>query len=347
MHVQDVLPFIHSAARDKQYYEPLLNCIVNYMDAEKGALQVEDLRKQKVLSGGVYFGYDANDLKTYHDYYSLIEPWTPRFLDKIKSTHLPFVKSDDVMHLKQYCSTEFYHDWAKPLNVKHSLACALRLTDDLSLKICVKRGDKGAFKKEDINKSNLLWPYLNQLLHGLRSSDMLDNNQVPYWIVDTSGKVISQSESSLNSEMVVLKPSSQTNTITLLEKEAQSELERLLHGLKLGIPFSPSKVKLSANCYVIFQEHFIAGDHLHASKRCVLVYLKFLPTLVNLMSSYMLTEKRASLLQKLLAGESVQHIANQLNVSVHAVRRGLKQLFSVVGVSSQSELIQTVHTNQV
>ena len=342
MVAQDILPFIYNAKEDKRYYEPLLNFIAQYMDAEKGALQIEDLRQQKVLSGGVYLGYDSSDLKTYHDYYSLIEPWTPRFIDKIKSTHLPFVKSDDVMHLKHYCATEFYNEWARPLDVKHSLACALQLTDDLSLKICVKRGGDRAFDKSDIHRANQLWPYLNQLLYSMKSASVLENPGTPYWVVNTKGKIIKQSESGFSDQASFYTSVTNTNKLQFNANNAQQVLERSQKTLLLGMSLLPAKIQLSTDCYAILQEYQTSSSPVGSPEKCLLIYLKFLPPLANLMMSYNLSEKRATLLQTLLSGENLQYVAKQLNVSIHTVRNGLKQLFSVVGVNSQSELIQAV-----
>ncbi len=57
-----------------------------------------------------------------------------------------------------------------------------------------------------------------------------------------------------------------------------------------------------------------------------------------------LTEREREVLIQLIAGHRVPAIANSLHISPHTVRNHLKSIYRQVGVGSQSELIEYVHS---
>ena len=340
----DILPLIYEAARDKNAYGTLLESIMLYFNSDKGGLQIEDLRKQQVQSGGVFFGYDQTDLDTYMEYYSTIEPWTPRLLEKVKTTHASFLRSDDLMPIKDYQKTEFYNDWGKPLNLNHTIGCVLQLTEDLSLKITVQKGGKNSYTRQDMHKANLLWPYLTQLLNLVNTSEIWKKKQTHYWVIDQTHKV-QESATPLHLDSSILNIKEIDGKLKINHHQANDEIASAFKLLLANKMFQPKRIRLSDSQYLVLQAHQSMADMVHSAKNQLLIYIKIIPSPDILSKHFQMPIKKANLLHCILEGKTIQEAAANLHCSIHTARAALKQLFLQFGVQSQTQLIHCINQN--
>ena len=346
----DVLPLIYEASRNKEAYPVLLQSIMQYMDVEKGAIQIENLLQQKVQSGGVFFGYDQSSLDSYIQHYSMIEPWTSSLIENYSLTHASFIPSRDLITFKDYRETEFYQDWGKSLDLKYTIGCVLQLTTDLSLKVAVQKGGRTDFSREDVRKINQLWPYLNQLLNLMETSDIQSKKHTPFWIIDESWKVKSSHHIRENRQQRSKDNSLSTKVIKELDnqlivkhREAAKEIERAFHMHLTDQIFHPIRVKLSENQILFIQAYQSVADIVHSPQKQLLIYIKTSPTTEMLAENLDISIKNARLLQCILEGETIQRAAARLHCSVHTARAALKRLFIQFNVQSQVELIQVIN----
>lgn len=189
----DLVLHLYQAAQRPALWFEFLDRLVQVTGSDGAALLMHDLRSG--AAEGATSGYDAAEVRRYHQHYSAINPWVPKSRADDRGTKI--TRGEDVLPAAKLRQTEYYNDWGKRNSTFHTMAVNLGLDDRRLTYLSIGRAEKRRpYPAEVDTLLNLLIPHLEQSVQIQKVIDVgrqlgfaLDSLTLAVFALDASGRV--------------------------------------------------------------------------------------------------------------------------------------------------------------
>ncbi|MCC1496479.1 helix-turn-helix transcriptional regulator [Alcanivorax sp. 1008] len=355
---QALLDSLYLAPFNDAGWQQFLNELVGLMDVRSARMLILNREADQVHSS-IQANTDQSAHRAYVDHYVNLCPWRPELKQKtpgkLYSTFLDFSCGQ-----KDYYRSEFFNDWAKPLDIHHGACGTVWSHDELNVQLLVQRtGGQGHFCHDSMRTLNELVPHIRRALHieslqwqqrYQQAARYQQHNCAPMILINAQGRVVYTSKEAedylsdtgamaIRAEQIQLRPqrAQQTLLATLqevlnsrrgsagnivsVERPGQPDLRLLV------MPVHPDATDNSLFPVSAFAAIFIVDTESEVKINQ--------PLLAELLG---LTNAETRTAAAVARGMSPAEMARCYNLSVHTVRSQLKSVFRKTGTSSQAQL---------
>jgi DNA-binding CsgD family transcriptional regulator len=362
----------HHALLDSLYLAPFetrgwsgfLEQLVNWSGSRSARMLVLNSDADRVLSS-VQVNTDRDAYQAYVDHFVNLCPWRPELKDKapgqLYSTYTDFSCKQDAFY-----QTEFFNDWARPLDIHHGACGTVTRYADLTIQLLVQRtGGQGHYGGDDMRQINALLPHVRRALrleaarwrehhrHAVLESPQRSNAML---LIDPRGRLAYVSDDAqryLNDDSLF---AVRDGCLRLQQHAKQRDFQRVL-GQILASPgkwdtagevLLLERPDLSTLRLLVMPLHPEARDEglfpvrSHAAVFIIDVDAEVQIDEALLAQLFALTAAEARAAAMVARGNNPTDIARLCNISVHTARSQLKTIFRKTGTSSQSRLTSLI-----
>ncbi len=335
-------------------------------------VKVSDSRSARMLilnneantvHGSAQVNTDAKAHQAYVDHFVNLCPWRPELAKKVPgklySTYMDFSCDQ-----KNFYRSEFFNDWAAPLDIHHGACGTVWRHDDLTMQLLIQRtGGQGHFDVDNMRGLNDLLPHVRRALrieslqwqqrYQQHARDQ-QHNCAAMLLLNAHGRVvfISREAQDYLTDGSVL--SVRNEFIHLRQHQAQHSLQTTINKVldrrqrNAGSVINVERPGLPDLRLLVMPVHPDATDNpLFPSHAYAAVFIVDIESEVHIDQALLgqllgLTSAEARTAAAIARGMSPAEMARAFHVSVHTARSQLKSVFRKTGTSSQSQLSNLV-----
>lgn len=358
----------HGALLDRLYLAPFeesgwrsfLEQLVKWSNSRSARLLVLNAEASTVLSG-VQINTDQGAYQAYVDHFVNLCPWRTELKQKIPG-RLYSTFTDFSCDQKSFYRSEFFNDWARPLDIHHGACGTVTRYGDLTIQLMLQRTEgQGHYSATDMRHINAMLPHVRRALHletarrrehyrdAILESPQRSNAML---LIDPHGRLAYVSEDArhyLNdTSLFVLRD----GCLRLQQAHKQKVFQQALGNI-LAAPGkwrSAGEVLLLERAdntvlrLLVMPLHPEAsGNSLFPVRSHAAVFIVDVNADISideamLTQLFSLTAAEARVAALVARGNNPNDIARLCNISVHTARSQLKTIFRKTGTTSQSQL---------
>lgn len=359
---QALLDSLYLAPFNDAGWQQFLNELVGATDSRSARMLILNGDADEVHSS-IQVNTDQSAHLAYVDHFVNRCPWRTELKQKtpgkLYSTFL-----DLSCDQQTFYKSEFFNDWAKPLDIHHGACGTVWRHNDLNIQLLIQRtGRQGHFCHETMQAVNELLPHIRRALrieslqwqqrHQQAARDQ-QYNCAAMMLINAQGRVVYTSKEaedylndtgalSIRAERLQLRPQS-------AQQALNSTLQKILsgHHVSAGNIVSVARPGQPDLRLLVMPVHPEATDNsLFPSRAFAAIFIVDIASEVQVCQGVLsellgLTNAETRIAVAIARGMSPAEMARSYNLSVHTVRSQLKSVFRKTGTSSQSQLSQLV-----
>lgn len=362
----------HNALLDSLYLAPFegrgwggfLEQLVKWSDSRSARLLVLNAEANKVLSS-VQINTDQGAYQAYVDHFVNLCPWRTELKQKSPG-RLYSTFTDFSCDQKAFYRSEFFNDWARPLDIHHGACGTVSRYGDLTIQLMLQRTEgQGYYSDADMQHINALLPHVRRALRleaarwrehhrdAVLESPQRSNAML---LIDPRGRLAYVSEDAQRYLDDASLFAVRDGCLRLQQPQKQKAFQQVL-GQILAAPGewrSAGDVVVleradntSLRLLVMPLHPEARHDGLfpvrsHAAVFIVDVNADIRIDEAMLAQLFSLTAAEARAAAMIARGNNPNDIARLCNISVHTARSQLKTIFRKTGTASQSQLTSLV-----
>lgn len=349
-----LLDTLYFAPYERNGWQQFLQNLVQYSDSRSARLLVLNQSADKVLSS-TQVNTDEKAHQVYVEHFVNRCPWRPELARKtsgsLYSTYLDFSCDQ-----KGFYHSEFFNDWAKPLDIHHGACGTVWKNEDSSVQLLIQRtSGQGYYKQQEMRALNALLPHVRRALR-LETLAAQQQKQGAMLLINAQGKVVYLSPEARHymDESCI---SVRNNRLQILHVEKQSQLCRLLKkwpashhdvACQAGGSITLERPGKPALRLLVVPLHPQADRGLlFPSDTQVAIYISEVAKRPDsdqqrLCALLGLTAAEARVASLIAQGKTLQEIPALCGISIHTVRTQLKSVFRKTDASSQAQLTRMI-----
>lgn len=355
---------IQSAVLDAKLWEPALKAMLDALGCEAGALLSAGPESRRFH--GAVVGIDAGAVASYDAHYGRLDPVLSVLADAPAGAVLP---GQGIARAAALRRTEFYNDWARPIDAGDGIvACLTREDGEMSWLCCSAplRGERFATSRR-LRLTRLLVPHLQQALRmqaGLgeavqaresaldafeharsgvvwisRQGRIVHANAAAMAILDRADGLSAHADGRLRAAL----PPQEAGLQRMVHLAVSGDDEGIRVGGSLAIGRVGGRRPLVAHVLPLGRDE-VHQDAAGAAALVVIVdmELESEPRPELLQRLFGLTRAEAAVAVATLRRDSLQEVADELSVSLSTVRTHLQRVYDKTGVRRQAGLVRLI-----
>ncbi|MCC5812749.1 MAG: helix-turn-helix transcriptional regulator [Ectothiorhodospiraceae bacterium] len=367
----DVLDAVYRTAVDPAYWSDLLADLVRISASRSARMLLMDGAAETVRHSAKH-QIDDKSHADYTNYFVNLCPWRTELPSKptgrLYSTYLDFSCDQ-----KAFYGTEFFNDWAGPIDIHHGVCGTVYQSDQMTMQLLVQRTrGQGPYGRRETAWFNDLIPHIRRSLFLSREVALqraeeeaaamaASRSPLPFMLLGRDGRICRMSQE--------LEPLTGPEGVfgcregrLFLRKgvhpgKLRRELDQMLAvnddsrsadgGGVFRVPREGGRAPLQLLLLPLMVTW--AGMLFEEERAYVAIFVhdpERMPALNEplLVKLYGLTEAEARVAAGVTLGNSPEELAATMNVSVHTVRSQLKSVFRKTGTSRQNALARLLLT---
>jgi DNA-binding CsgD family transcriptional regulator len=153
------LDAIYATADQSLDWGQVLELIASDIDAKSGIVSIDDVARHELLVWET-FGFSEQSMADYADHYAGTDVWALSLADKPTGQ---FFASHELASEQQFLHSEFRHDWAGRIGMRHATGAYLEQGAGLAIRVAFQReSSQGYFEDELLRYLNGLAPHIHR-----------------------------------------------------------------------------------------------------------------------------------------------------------------------------------------
>lgn len=350
------LELIYDAVGSDLGWESVLAAIANDVHAQSAIVSIDNVAEQRLLVWRTH-GFSEASMRSYGDYYSTTDLWAKSLSTKRSGQ---FYATHALAGDAEFLNSEFCHDWAKPIGMRHSAGAYIEEADGLAIRVAFQRNaQQGFYTQETVDYLNSLLPHIKRAaelgreLGRLRVNDLLSETGAPgttAMLVSDTLQILAMNKAAMSRMDSGKEPSSDLfGRLKFASDDIQEKVAREVRAWTRppGNDAQPGRkafeVRFAAGArlrVLPFPSHLVDGFALRSQRMALIVIEEIEHDPVKQrVASWNLTRSESEVLTLLMSGLSANEISVARSRQLETVRSQVKSILRKSGFSRIASLI--------
>lgn len=363
MRYEELLDCLYDSATDSEKWQEMLE----YLNVYLSSTHIFIAERNSLFESPITFvekGFENQHFERYQEHFYQVDVWSQGLLEKALNTFHP---SHAVYDDKQFLRSEIYNDFARPVDIRHSMGCLIQdPSTGLHTEIGIMRNDHfGQYSTTTVRAANRVVPHIVRALTfareissvrstNLNLTNLIEHTETSQAIISRRGEILHSNahwDEMLSAVSVIrqngrhLRISDPALRDTIFCQLNQPESHSQPYPSDYYHPYNGSLLRINVKP-TRYQFTSAIGQHSVPAYLLTVQYPRSEAEVdqAALIRMYSLTPAEACVVKELCRGLTTHQIAEKRQTSVDTARKQIKSCLSKTGTSHQAALVAKVLT---